>query len=454
MTLAEPDRAEHSDIEIRMGSLIGRLQRGKVIPILGPHLYTASADADAPTFDRAIALQLASHFQVSHVPPDSTLREVALRALRAPGADAGRVRARVCQLISAVKHQPEPLRQLAEIRDFQLFVTTGYDRLLQDALENARTAAHTLSYSVDGERGDLNPSTTGAPTVFHLLGTTSDQSDELALTDAELLEHLHCWIAEAHPHRLLTALREHDLLFLGCGFSDWLARFFIRIMSGKRFEPSNLRPRHLVVDDRVSRDPELDLFLSHHNFTVIRDVSPAAFVAGMHRRWTTAAPRPAPPGAAGPSRVDGPEPVVFLSFCNRDREVARAIKAALSRAGVPAFLDEHDIEPGADWDTVISSNLDQSLLFVPLVSRNTEAAGDAYFWSEWKTADKLDGKTPVDATFIVPVALDPIEPKTARVPRRFREVQWYALPDRAPNDVFVGFIVKKYRDEMRRRRSR
>ena len=75
--------------------------------------------------------------------------------------------------------------------------------------------------------------------MFHLLGSASGQ---LALTDAELLEHLHCWIEDYHPRRLFTALKEHDLLFLGCGFSDWLARFFIRIMSGKRFERSDLQP--------------------------------------------------------------------------------------------------------------------------------------------------------------------------------------------------------------------
>ena len=450
MTLAEPDHAQRPPAEVHWPSLIGRIQRGKVIPILGPHLYTASADAHAPTFDRAIAQQLENEFRPPDVPPNSSLREVALRALRVPSVAPGAVRAHVRRLINAVAHAPDSLRQLAEITDFRLFVTTGYDRLLQDALDRVRAPARTFSYSVDGERGDLPPSATGDPTVFHLLGTTSD---ELALTDAELLEHLHCWIADDHPRRLLTALRENDLLFIGCGFSDWLARFFIRIMSGKRFERSDLQPRHLVVDERVSNDPGLQLFLNHHNFTVIPDISPADFVARMHQHWL-AAPRPAPPGGPGPTRVETREPVVFLSFCSRDRDTVRTIKDALTRAGIPVFFDESKIPPGANWDPVISSNLDQSLLFVPFVSQNTESSDEGYFWSEWKDAADLERRKAPDVTFIVPVALDPIDPQRARVPERFRALQWYRLHERAPNDTFVQFIVGRYREWQIRRRAR
>lgn len=457
MTLAEPSRGADEDIEAFWASLIGRIQRGKVIPILGPHLYTAGARA--PTFDGAIAQQLRTELGLEDVPKNSTLREVALRALSGPSDRRGTVRDRIRELISAVNHEPASLRQLAEITDFQLFVTTGYDQLLQDALRRARRVpTQTFGYSVDGERGDLPRAGTAEPTVFHLLGSASGQ---LALTDAELLEHLHCWIEDNHPRRLLTALKENDLLFLGCGFSDWLARFFIRIMSGKRFDRPDLQPRQLVVDEprrlvvdeRVWSDKRQCLFLSHHDFTVIPRITPADFVASLHRRWSST-PRPALPGGNGPMWVDARELVVFLSFCSADRETVRAFKDALTKAGVPAFLDERDIDPGTDWDAVISSNLDHSLLFVPFISKNTERSDDAYFWSEWKDAAARERRKAPDVTFIVPVALDPVDPQAANVPPRFRELQWQQLHGRAPTDTFVQFIRETYREGQRRRRRR
>jgi len=392
------------------------------------------------------------------VPKNSTLREVALGALSGPSDRRATVRDRVRTLISSVNHEPASLRHLAEITDLQLFVTTGHDRLLQDALDRVRAPARTFSYSVDGERGDLPPSTNGDPTVFHLLGSASGQ---LALTDAELLEHLHCWIEDYHPRRLFTALKEHDLLFLGCGFSDWLARFFIRIMSGKRFDRPDLQPRQLavdeprrlVVDERVWSDKRQCVFLRHHDFTVIPRITPADFVASLHRRWSST-PRPAPPGGNGPMWVDSRVLVVFLSYCSKDRDVVRAFKDALTKAGIPVFFDERDIDPGADWDAVISSNLDHSLLFVPFISTNTESSARAYFWSEWKDAAALERYTAPGLTFIVPVALDAVKPETANVPARFRELHWQELHGRAPTDTFVQFIREKYREGQRRRRGR
>jgi hypothetical protein len=449
MTLAEHGRgAGEADIDWR--GMIRSIRRGKVIPILGPDLYTASDIAGAPSFDRAIAQQLAVELGLTDVPTGSTLREVALRALRLPGGQPGTVHRRIRALIDAIDYIPVPLSQLAEISGFSLYVTTGYDRLLQRALDAVRPeAAITRSYALDGNHEDLPDRRTGeAPIVYHLLGSTAE---DCAITEADILEHMHNLISDERPERLFDALRDHDLLFLGCGFPDWLARFFIRIMNGAPFAPSDRRPRQAVADEWVSRDERLVLFLQHYNLAV-HGITAAQYVAALHREWTATSPAPAPGNPGTPKLVADDAPAVFLSFPSEDRDVIRAIATRLKASGINAFFDEQDIEPADEWDRVIRDNLAGSALFVPFISRHSEAGGRRYFWSEWRLAAEVDRREPPGARYILPVALDPIDPQTATVPDRFRDLQWYPLHDRAPTEKFIKFIIDAYRDKQKRRR--
>lgn len=444
MTLAEPDwDRESGDAEVDWPLLIGKIQSGKVIPIVGPYLYTAGTTA--PSFDQAIASQIAREFKINGASQDCTLREVVLQALRGRGNQPWKVHKRIRELIDGVDHEPEPLEQLARISDFRLFVTTGYDRLLQLALQRARseTPANLLSYSLSGKREDLSIARAAAPTVYHLFGTTADG----CWTEAEILEHLHFLIANLQPRLLLKELNNSDLLFLGCGFSDWLARFFIRIMNGRPFEPSDRPPRHFVVDRHVSKDPGLRLFLSHHNFAVIEHANAAQFVATLYREWLAARPDPAEQDR--PAMVPEGRDVVFLSYCRLDRDIVQPIAEALQRARLPVFFDENDIAPGSKWRSVIRRNLESTRLFVPFISHNTETAERRFFWSEWRDAADMAREYSDRSTFIVPVAIDPIEPHDANVPNEFREPQWYELHDRTRTGDFVEVIVRLYRNAQR-----
>lgn len=39
---------------------------------------------------------------------------------------------------------------------------------------------------------------------------------------------------------------------------------------------------------------------------------------------------------------------LFVSLANPDREAARTLKAALKQEGLDVWLNEHELEPGAD----------------------------------------------------------------------------------------------------------
>jgi hypothetical protein len=99
--------------------------------------------------------------------------------------------------------------------------------------------------------------------VVQILGSASRER-EYALSDEDTLELVHLLPTrrDACP-RLFEAFKGSHLLFLGCGFPDWLARFFMRAMADQRlFERAPLI-QDFVADGMVGRDPNLVLFLRH-----------------------------------------------------------------------------------------------------------------------------------------------------------------------------------------------
>jgi hypothetical protein len=349
-----------------------------------------------------------------------------------------------------------PLRQLAEIRSLRLFVTTGFDGLLERALSDARGGVEPLVLPGDkGREIDLPAdwSKSSRPAVYHILGSMTGKP---VLTEADLLERLHA-LAENRPPRLFGELRERTLLFLGCGFPDWLARFFIRIMKNDPFGGTDGSRYHIIADERITKDRNLVEFFSHYKLDVYQAGRAAEFVADLHGRWMERAKQSAATASIA-TQVARPivKGAVFLSFSSLDREEVRAIAAELDKVGgVDCFFDERGIPFGSDWDRVIRDSLSVCSLFVPFISRNTEALENAnvnqYLWKEWNLAAERDLYTPPRGRFILPVVFDGVEPAGANVPPRFTPVQWYPSPRPHTADL-IEYIKNEYRAQQTVRR--
>ena len=115
---------------------------------------------------------------------------------------------------------------------------------------------------------------------------------------------------------------------------------------------------------------------------------------------------------------------VFLSYASQDEEAARRVRDALEAAGVEVWFDQNELRGGDAWDASIRKRIRDCALFVPLISANTEARSEGYFRLEWKLAVDRSHLMAGDQPFLMPVAIDATSEATARVPDRFREIQW------------------------------
>jgi hypothetical protein len=137
------------------------------------------------------------------------------------------------------------------------------------------------------------------------------------------------------------------------------------------------------------------------------------------------------------SHPNAPSRGVFLSYASQDATAAQRIADALRQAGIEVWLDQSELRGGEAWDASIRRQIKACRLFVAVISANTQAREEGYFRREWnlavgRTLDMAD-----DTAFLLPVVIDATRDADARVPEKFREVQWTRLPGGDTSPSFV-----------------
>lgn len=132
---------------------------------------------------------------------------------------------------------------------------------------------------------------------------------------------------------------------------------------------------------------------------------------------------------------------VFLSYASQDAATAKAICDALRAAGVEVWFDQSELRGGDAWDQKIKRQIKECALFMPVISANTNARAEGYFRLEWKLAVDRSHLMADDAPFLFPVVIDEMADAAARVPDRFREVQWTRLGTKDTPESLAARVV-------------
>jgi TolB-like protein/Tfp pilus assembly protein PilF len=119
---------------------------------------------------------------------------------------------------------------------------------------------------------------------------------------------------------------------------------------------------------------------------------------------------------------------VFLSYASQDAAAARRICDALRALDIDVWFDQSALRGGDTWDASIRRQIKECALFVPIISANTQIREEGYFRLEWKLAVDRSHLMADDKAFLLPVVIDATIDASARVPEKFREVQWTRLP--------------------------
>lgn len=132
---------------------------------------------------------------------------------------------------------------------------------------------------------------------------------------------------------------------------------------------------------------------------------------------------------------------VFLSYASQDAEAARRIAEGLRQGGIEVWFDQSELRGGDAWDQRIRRELRTCALFIPVISRSTQARMEGYFRLEWHLADQRTHLIARSRPFLLPVCIDDTPESHAEVPESFAAVQWARLPAGEPSPGFVERVA-------------
>jgi hypothetical protein len=439
--------APHLD-EDAWDDLLNYIEERRVIPIVGPDLLRVDTDHGPRLLYDWLAERLALRLSVDPVglPQPLALNDVVCSYLGQRGRRE-EVYTRLRSIMREVQFQPpETLRQLAAITDFDVYVTTTFDPLLEQALNAQRFGgqahADVLAYAPNRvvdlpvERSQLQ-----RPVVYHLLGKLS-ASPTYVVSDEDMLEFI-CALQSEHltPEKLFHELEHSHLLLIGSNFSNWLARLFLRMAKRKRLsDPRDVG--EILADDHTAADERLVAFLQQVSVRTRVYAGAAAFVDELYHRWQRRQVIPAATAGTAPQRFmpparEMPEHAIFISYAREDLPAVQRLKATLDAAGLVTWFDLDRLEGGDDYDHKIRTNIARCSFFVPVVSASTQRRLEAYFRREWSYAVDRTRNMAEGAVFILPVCVDDTREAEALVPERFRSLHFTRAPGGEPAPEFV-----------------
>ncbi len=447
--------------------LMTEIEQRRVIPVIGAELLDVIVDGQAIPLYTHIARELAERLDVEGLDDSSDMSEVVYIYSCSPGSDPSEPYYEVWDILQELQQVelPQPLRQLAQIEPFDLFVSTTCDSFMARAINETRFQGEprtcSLSFAKRGGVEDIPASSVGAqidpPVVYHVFGM-ANTLPKYVLTEEDLLEFGHHWQdKDRRPHRLVGALRDKFLLILGCSFENWLSRFFLCALKADSLFIGK-QQQGVVADEKTRRDMELSLFLSRCQTRLYKDGSAREFVAELASRWKEYASKTSGEHDRTHLKEHADNPFqkgsFFISYASEDHAAAALIKQRLESAGLDVWFDSQRLEPGDRYKKKILRHIEQSAFFLPIISRHVVTSERRFFRLEWAHAIEETQFRPTGIPFVIPLAIDETKEDAPFIPREFMDVQWQRLPDGEVSQDFLDMCRRQIRKLRRQEEAR
>jgi hypothetical protein len=437
--------------------LLAEIEDRKIIPVIGSELLRIDLGQEPVLLQQHLAQELAVRLDVDQdaLPNPFRLNDVVWSYLDQKG-DPADIHYEIQDILKNRSWPvPDPLLKLAQIRHFNLYLSTTFDLLMKKALDDARFGsadqADSLAYSLNGkEVRDLSPDFDQhpRPMVYQIFGRASTQPD-YAVTDDELLAFTHrLQTRDYRPQNLFDHIRSRNLLILGCSFPNWLARFFYCAAKGEATFSKGIRG--LVADQETVSDSNLCQFLQRKQILVFPEPDAIQFVDELHQKWMARF-------GVEDTTIAKLEPfaseAIFLSYANEDREAVLHLKEKLEAAGLAVWYDQLRLESGDLYLNKIFTNIRKCSFFIPVISKHTTTIERRFFRLEWHKALEEAQYRSAEYPFIQPITIDDTSYDAPHIPEEFKNRHWQRFAGGIPDEAFLTLTVQRIKDLRRQRRE-
>ena len=329
-----------------------------------------------------------------------------------------------------------PLWKLSRIKPFSLFINSTYDHCLVHTLNSVRkyptevlhhTYIEKRAGRVTNEQLERLEYSNGS-LVFHIYGSTAINLSP-AYTEKDILETLVTFQKDMEmdpKNSFFQALKEKSLLFVGCGYDDWLFRFFIRTIANEPYQTSSDLPtRRFIADNFDSfNSGELACFLNSYNSEVFFSSAGKSFVDILFDEIYKRHPR----DIIQEDEFPVPD-TALISFHGDNRQAARQLASNLKNDGINVWMDEFELKPGDPVAETIVKAVEKCPAFIPLISEEAKQFQEnqsilKYHIREWEWAYSrhVNHQNP---KVIVPVKIDNTDLRY----ETFKDIAFIKIPD-------------------------
>lgn len=414
------------------------MKAGSLIPVLGPECTTFGPD-DTPLYPW-LAEQLVERLQIvlpKRVRTTRVRRPLDLRTVASAYLAGHRsITDFSCELDALLNSSdlvPGPLlHDLARVRAFTHFLTLGFDPLLERALADVRyrslTRPRIWTFSLGEPAEDLPFGMKDAPHTLlgYLFGRVSPNGG-FHIWDHDAIEFI--WqLQRMLPslNTLASTLAGNNLLILGTDFSDWLVRFFLRVIKAQPLKQDSRFP-FLLAGKHLGADGEAVLFYDALDGRVeIVSDSPIAF-AREFLTHALAVSQPVDRANASPRPFsydrEVPFGAIFVSYCHTDRDLAFRVAEKLQRSGCVVWLDRDRLTAGDNFENQLEDAVRRNCgLFLSLITSTTESRLEGYFHKERRWAAERHKQFAPTDSFCFPLASEDAPRPPRREPRVFADL--------------------------------
>ncbi len=182
-----------------------------------------------------------------------------------------------------------PLRKLAEITDFDTFLTLNFDGFFEDTLKNIRNQQniHVVNMSLESDRNNTVKGIEDA-LVFNIFG--SIRSKQFAKTESDFLEYTFSLRNDKYENKLLSEkTKGKSFLFIGNDLPNWIIPTFMRSITNESFE--NAESIKFIAENEKDTVNNYFQFMNNYQIEYYRSQNnyksnSLSFIDELYEKWT------------------------------------------------------------------------------------------------------------------------------------------------------------------------
>ena len=416
--------------------LLDLIAEKKLTPVLGKEMYTFKDGDKLAPLDAYLSQKILELHKIADRNELSLSEAVNYLEIEKKVKSMDIIR-KLKSIVKDINFDLPLLNDFLRITDLNYFINTAvYNTVLEKKIfEIRKQQATSINFSINepfADCPDIEKLT--SPFVFNVFGSLLNTVDP-ALSEEDMLEYTGFFKEKmSGATNIVSALKNKNLLFLGCTFPDWMVRFALRLLSNEPLHEWGSKRSVIVVNDPSDLRNEQNNYLKNYD-VITWEGSTGEFVHELNRQWKKRNP------------TDGKNKSVFLSYTRADMQAVENLKKGIEQIGnITCWYDKRELEPGDDWREKIVVNIRKADLFMPLISVNSLEHEDGYVQKEWlqgtnewvfRNADKKADK------YLIPVIIDDSKAYGEKIAKHFdSKINFTKVPQGNPDAAFIEDIKK------------